>query len=133
MYCSESPLAVGTKQTLGLGLFARPRMKFSRARFSDPSENPPPPIATICGSIVTGFYWLVCAVGVEKVRWPRRASSLSSMLQKQERLRLRPPSALDVRFLGQGIASLPDGLPGAPSNMSDAGSRSSFQGASPGS
>src|SRR5271165_1190154 len=53
MYCSESPLAVGTKQTLGLGLFARPRMKFSRARFSDPSENPPPPIATICGSIVT--------------------------------------------------------------------------------
>ena len=40
---------------------------------------------------------------------------------------------LDVRFLGQGIASLPDSLPGAPSNMSDAGSRSSFQGASPGS
>src|SRR5208282_2894826 len=34
-------------------------MKFSRARFSDPSENPPPPIATICGSIVTGFY-LAC-------------------------------------------------------------------------
>ena len=27
-------------------------MKFSRARFSDPSENPPPPIATICGSIL---------------------------------------------------------------------------------
>jgi hypothetical protein len=35
---------------LGFGLFASPRMKFSRARFSDPSKNPPPPIATICGS-----------------------------------------------------------------------------------
>ena len=42
-------------------------------------------------------------------------------------------SALDMRFLGQGIASLPDSLPGAPSNMSDGGSHSSFQGASPGS
>ena len=40
---------------------------------------------------------------------------------------------LIVRFLRQGIASLPDSLPDAPSNMSDAGSRSSFQGASPGS
>jgi hypothetical protein len=46
---------------------------------------------------------------------------------------LNPAAPLDVWFLGQGMASLPDSLPGAPSNMSDAGSRSSFQGASPGS
>jgi hypothetical protein len=42
-----------------------------------------------------------------------------------------PP--LNLRLLGQGIASLPGSPSGARSNMSDAGSRSSFQGASPGS
>ena len=40
---------------------------------------------------------------------------------------------LNLRFLGQGIVSLPGSPSGARSSMSDAGSRSSFQGASPGS
>src|SRR5271166_6411487 len=131
MYCSESPLAVGTKQTLGLGLFARPRMKFSRARFSDPSENPPPPIATICGSIVTDGIGSSVRSELKRCAGQEACPRSPQYSQRQERLRLRPPpNALDVRFLG--IASLPDSLPGAPSNMSDAGSRSSFQGASPG-
>src|SRR5919202_710681 len=45
MWSSGSPLAVGRKQTRGIGRRASPRMNSSRTALSGSIVNPPPPIA----------------------------------------------------------------------------------------